>query len=258
MWNILRQGCSSLECSNTSTSFMLKGRTQKVRTVPLFDQTDVAFFLENSALHLPVLDDEMITFIDILTLCNYCILSNVLDPRTYNFPDIQYGEKANATHLSQREKHDYNALSPDHRHYFSYVRGLSINLIHWLHCHFIFKGKERAYDVTSIARQYLHNQVLAILKYKITAEKKRIGGVPNCTAKALCRQISLLFSAEQMTELGTPNVDDLTHMDSLAWEMTLIPSQCSKAVEFNGIVVASTISEPIILIMVIWNVILWP
>src|SRR6266545_557921 len=117
---------------------MLKGRTQKVRTVPLFDQTDVAFFLENSALHLPVLDDEMITFIDILTLCNYCILSNVLDPRTYNFPDIQYGEKANATHLSQREKHDYNALSPDHRHYFSYVRGLSINLIHWLHCHLVF------------------------------------------------------------------------------------------------------------------------
>ncbi len=93
--------------------------------------------------------------------------------------------------------------------------------------------------------------MLAILKYKITAEKERVGGVPNCTAKALRRQISLLFSAGQMTELGTPNVDDLTHMDSLAWEMTLIPSRHSKAVEFNGIVVASTISEPIILIMVI-------
>ncbi len=221
-----------------------------MRTVPLFDQTDVAFFLENSALHLPVLDDEMITFIDILTLCNYCILSNVLDPRTYNFPDIQYGEKANATHLSQREKHDYNALSPDHRHYFSYVRGLSVNLIHWLHCHFIFKGKERAYDVTSIARQYLHNQVRAILKYKITAEKERVGGVPNCTTKALRRQISLLFSAGQMTELEAPNVDDLTDMDSLAWETTLTPSRRSKALKFNGIVVAS-ISVLIILIMMI-------
>ena len=229
---------------------MLKGRTQKVRSAPLFDQTDLAFFLENGALHLPVLDDEMITFIDILTLCNYCILSNVLDPRTYNFPDIQYGEKANATHLSQREKHDYNALSPDHRHYFSYVRGLSVNLIHWLHCHFIFKGKERAYDVTSIARQYLHNQVRAILKYKMTAEKERVGGVPNCTTKALRRQISLLFSAGQMTELGAPNVDDLTDMDSLAWETTLTPSRRSKALKFNGIVVAS-ISVLIILIMMI-------
>ena len=195
------------------------------------------FFLENVALHLPVLNDEMDTFIDILTLCNYCILSNVLDPRTYNFPDIRYGDKANATHLSQRE-------------YFSYVRGLSVNLINWLHCHFVFRGKASTYAVISVARKYLHNQVRAILKYKITAEKERVGGVPNCTTKAFRRQISLLFSDGKMTKLGGLDVNDLTDMDSLAWETSIKPSRRSKALEFDGIVSAS-ISVLIILITVI-------
>ncbi len=114
----------------------------------------------------------MKVFVDLLTLCNYCILSNLLDPRTYNFPGLPYGETASPTHLSQREKHDYNALSPDDRHYFSYVRGLAINLINWVHCHFIFHDTEgSSNDFTTLSRKYLHRQVRAIIAYKAAAEK---------------------------------------------------------------------------------------
>lgn len=205
------------------------------RSITLYrGQLNSHFSLENVALHLPILDDEMVTFVDILTLCNYCILSNVLDPRTYNFPDIAYGQKANLTHLAQRERHDYNALSPDDRHYFSYVRGLAINLIRWLHCHFVFKREKNEYDVTMVARKYLHNQVRAILKYKMTAEKNRIGGVPNCTTAALRRQINLLFADGRLSELGGLSVDDLTDMDSLAWESHLKPERRKKAEYFCG------------------------
>jgi hypothetical protein len=181
----------------------------------------------------------MFVFVDIFTLCNYCILSNVLDPRTYNFPDLVYGQKASPTHLSQREKYDYNALSPDDRHYFSYVRGLAINLISWLNCNFFFTGKKGSYDASTLARKYLHHQVRGILKYKTTSEKERVGGVPNCTTKALRRQISLLFTGEKAELLGGLDVEDLTRADSLAWESKLKPSCRRMAVPFSGIVSAS-------------------
>jgi len=44
-----------------------------------------------------------------------------------------------------------------------------------------------------------------------------------------------------MTELGAPNVDDLMDMDSLTWEMTLISSRRSEAVEFNSIVASISV-----------------
>jgi hypothetical protein len=192
-------------------------------------------FSGNVALHLPVLGDDMNVFVNIFTLCNYCILSNVLDPRIYNFPDIVYGEKASKIHLSQRDKYDYNSLSPDDRHYFSYVRGLAINLIGWLGCHFFFTGKTLSYDASTLARKYLQIQVRTILRYKIAAEKERVGGVPNCTAKALRRQISLLFTGGRTELLGEVDLEDLG-TNSLAWKSTLEPSRRRMAVPFCGII----------------------
>jgi len=187
---------------------------------------------ENYALHLPPLTD-MDTFVDILTLCNYCILSNVLDPRTYNFADLQYGYPASATHLLRRQQHDYNALSPDDCRYFSYVHGLAINLIHWINCHYVFEGNTTE-DPLITARKYFHYQVRVIIHYKMNAEKDDVQGVPNCTESDLRRQISLLL-ADGMTEFAGLSLANLKDAGSLAWETGHTPAKRTKPLDFKGI-----------------------
>jgi len=174
----------------------------------------------------------MDSFIDVFTLCNYCILANVLDPRMYNFANLTYRHTANATHLAQRQEHDYNALSPDDWRYFSYVRGLAINLIDWIKCHYVFEcnGPNNA---TTTARKYLHHQVRAIVRYKMTAEKENVQGVPNCTETDLRHQISLLFT-DGMTEFRGLSLLDLKDADSLSWETGLTPTKRGKPLEFIG------------------------
>jgi hypothetical protein len=178
------------------------------------------------------------TFIDVLTLCNYCILANILDPRTYSFPDQSYGQAATATHKLQRDKHDYNALSPSDRLYFSYVRGLAINLIHWLDSRYGFKSTredDTAYDLGTLARYYLHQQVRAVLRYKIRAEKERVEGVPNCTSKDLRRQIDLLFApGSHELMLGAISLTTLSDADTLAWETSLKPAKYTNPQTFEG------------------------
>jgi hypothetical protein len=178
----------------------------------------------------------MSKFVDVATLCNFCILSNVLDPRTYNFDDIPYGRTANAIHLAQRHQHDYNALSPRDRLYFSYVRGLSINLIHWVKCNYMFKDKEgHPVDFVALSRTYLHQQVRAIIKYKQRAEKETIQGIPNCSSSDLIRQVELLF-AEGMEEFAglSISVADMKDTTSLSWDPEVTPIKRKQPLLFTG------------------------
>jgi len=174
--------------------------------------------LENVASHLPALTHADPVF-DLLTLCNFCILSNVLDPRTYGFPDLTHGQAATETHILQRQQHDYNALSPADRRYYSHVRGLAINLIHWVDCRYAFKDEDnKIHKVSTVAETYLHRQVWAILQYKIRTEKANVQGVANCTSKDLRCQIELLF-ADCTDDLGDISLADLKDKDnSLNWE----------------------------------------
>jgi hypothetical protein len=178
----------------------------------------------------------MNVFMDLLTLCNFCILSNVLDPRTYNFPGLPYGETALPINVLQQQKHDYNALSPDDRHYYSYVRGLAINLINWVHCQYIFEDSEgRLYDFTTLSRQYLHRQVRAIVAYKGQAEKNQIcRGVPNCSEAHVRRQVALLFSPTRMLEFQGLSLEDLTDDESLAWDVDYTPKKRDMSLAFEG------------------------
>ena len=186
----------------------------------------------------------MDTFVGLASLCNYCILSNVLDPQTYNFPDIPYGHPPSATHLDQRIQHDYNALSPTQRLHFSYIRGLAIKLIHWVHCKYLFVDKAGQHqEFIAITRTYLHQQVWAILKYKIRAEKKGIRGVPNCQAADVRRQIELLF-AEGMAEFGGLNITDLTDAKTLCWNPELTPQKRTQALVFKGMQYINHASSP--------------
>jgi len=83
---------------------------------------------------------------------------------------------ATPAHLLQHKQHDYNALSPANRQYFSYIRGLAINMIPWLDCHYAGNEKEDIiHTVAEIPRTLLHQQVQTILIQNYCGERQYLG-----------------------------------------------------------------------------------
>ena len=64
---------------------------------------------------------------DFMTLCNIGILFNVLDSRTYGTEDQAYLD------VLRMDRYNYNTIPEDDRRSFVYARGLSLELINWLH-----------------------------------------------------------------------------------------------------------------------------
>ena len=113
------------------------------------------------------------SLVDVLSLCNYCILANVLDRDTYQFP-LSKGRKPTASELRLRDRYDYNALSPLKRRYFAYVRGLALGLLEWIAWNYdIVSSKEDppvqrnpCEIMLEVISPFLHDQAYAILNYK--------------------------------------------------------------------------------------------
>ena len=144
--------------------------------------------------HLPdVSDIESMT--DVLTLCNYCILSNVLDFCTYGFSN-GYNNPPSPRDHDQREVWDRNALSLVDRKYFIYVCGLAINLIRWLGCNFdatSVQGTSPVMFEKHFCGLYLIDQACAILNYKKKAEEENLATIPWCKFKDIDRQLEFVF-----------------------------------------------------------------
>ncbi len=136
--------------------------------------------------------------IDVLTLCNYCILSNVLDFRTYGFPGVGETDTPSPRDRSQRDLWDRNALSQVDRQYFIYVRGLAINFIRWLSCNYDATSSQAMSPIPSFEKDfcgnYILNQACAILNYKKQAEAERLATIPWCKFKDIERQLQYVLS----------------------------------------------------------------
>jgi hypothetical protein len=132
-------------------------------------------------------------FLNILFLCNYCILSNVLDIRTYSFPKEDTLD--DAVRLRRCILYDYNAFTPSDRIQFMYFRGLALNFIGWLNSHFVISAPSIDLDLLTVeflAGSLLAQQARALLNYKIRAFAHH-QGPPNCTPMDVTRQLNLLF-----------------------------------------------------------------
>lgn len=161
--------------------------------------------VENRAEHLPVLT-KLSSLVDILSLCNYCIMANVLDMLTYSFPDLSYGHMMTAKHKRLRVQYDYNAIGPDKRRYYTYIRGLAMNMINWIACHYDVFHRSLNLDSTmnaepvefvrDFAGRFLLKQAHSLLNYKTAAEEQNLRGLWNCTADDVRSQLNLLFDAK--------------------------------------------------------------
>ena len=152
------------------------------------------YISEHHATHLPDLADSEDLF-NVLALCNFCILSNVLDPRTYSFPD--HLPHDDPMQLRRRIQYDYNALSPSDRKQFTFFRGLARNLIAWIDSRYMgveLSGpKPEEIDVASMASNSFRRQVAAFVYYKVRAIQHGAQGSPGCTLGAIQRQLQLLL-----------------------------------------------------------------
>lgn len=138
--------------------------------------------------------------IDVLTLCNFCILGNALDFRTYGFANVRDTDSPSARDRDQRKSWDRNALSGVEREYFIYIRGLAKNLVRWLSCHYDVIPTQSQAPVSSFERdfcgKYLTDQACAILNYKKLAEKKLLT-IPYFKFNDLECQMDYIFHADE-------------------------------------------------------------
>jgi hypothetical protein len=136
--------------------------------------------------------------IDVITLCNYCILANVLDFRTYGFPGVGEGDSPTPRDRDQRQRWDRNALTMLDRHYITHIRGLSINLIRWLSQNFEVTPAEATspFDFKQeFCGNYIMRQACAILNYKKMAETQQLATIPWCKFKDVEQQLNYVFDA---------------------------------------------------------------
>ncbi len=84
--------------------------------------------------HLPNLKEPE-SVVDFLCLCAIGILSNVLDPRTYQYLDVP-----DSRMWEFHKKHDVNAIPHNEREAYVYTRALSYQLVEWFF---------NAYEVTT-------------------------------------------------------------------------------------------------------------
>ena len=172
--------------------------------------------------------------VDVLTLCNYCILANVLDFRTYSFPDLSFGERASKTQIQQRILYDYNALSPVDRDYYSYVRGLAKNLMVWISTRYRLTEAGNALKEIPFGKfslEYLMDQARAILNYKRQDENT---GLVDCTAKDVERQLNRLFSGWLDEYFDLSDVSDADTLACAPWPVDVQPR--TEPSKFTGIV----------------------
>ena len=175
--------------------------------------------LENNDQHLPDVT-HFPSLVDILSLCNFCILANVLDYNTYQCL-MTKGGKPSADEIRLRTRYDYNALTFVQRRYFTYIRGVALNFIFWLDSNYTLvsnpnKPQEEG-SIVEVWIVYLANQALSLLNYKQMAEKQSVRGIINCKAAEVKRQLELLFCENSWVE-GLDLDEDLTDYDSFAFD----------------------------------------
>jgi len=174
--------------------------------------------LENNAQHLPDLM-HFRSLVDVMALCNFCILANVLDYNTYQFP-LSKGAKPAAHELRLRTRFDYNALTPVQRRHFSYIRGIAINFMFWMDSRFSLTSKENTPEeestIVGVWIIYLSRQVNTLLNYKQKAEEQSVRGIINCKAADVKRQLEYLFYDSDWVE-GFSLGEEMADYDSFAF-----------------------------------------
>lgn len=165
----------------------------------LFDKNPLpmlsAFYLDPDLEHLPDPGD-MISLMDLISLCIIGVTINLLDFRTYTHRAAR--EEMTEWEKEQLTKFDCNGLSSSERQACQYVRGLSLSMLHWIDDHYSVKDADRRI-VDGFAFHCLFAFLDGLKYYMELAEARTdISSAPNCTLESLEDQIESLFPPDSL------------------------------------------------------------
>jgi len=195
--------------------FYVRGADPKSKCFAFFYKCFADVGLENNAQHLPDVT-HFRSLVDIFALCNFCVLANVLDFNTYQFP-LSRGGKPSPHDIRLRTQYDYNALTPVQRRYFTYIRGLALNFIFWMDCNYTLVKPNSQRSIVEIWVVYLTQQAYSLLNYKRRAEEQSVRGIINCKAAEVKRQLEYVL-CENAWVKGIDFDQDLTDYDCFSFE----------------------------------------
>ena len=123
--------------------------------------------------HLPDLS-SIDSLLEVLSLCNILVLSNVLDERTYYGEDVSSDEKS---------------ISLVERYKITYSRGLALYLLDSLDSLYLLQeinqSGNKFISLKAFAASFLAQQSATVLHYKESAEGNGLDGAVYCTLDLL-------------------------------------------------------------------------
>ena len=132
--------------------------------------------------------------IELITLCSFGVLCNVLDFDTYRFPGQRRDENLSAKKREKHVVHDYNAMTLRDRVHCMRTRALALDLVCWL------DWKYEGLDWMELFGRTVGQHCTALYAYKAKAEAQDIEGAPHCTLKAIKTQLAGISHVEGLLQ----------------------------------------------------------
>jgi hypothetical protein len=155
---------------------------------------------------------------DVLVLSFLGIMSNVLDFRTYRYPDRTADEPLTDDEKELMEVYDLNAMNQTERTVCMYVRGMGWKIQAWINRHYTLeKADGEPANLHEFISNYNAHMASVILRYKSQADLHKVQGAPGCTNERLKSQIDKVIIPNSivgdMIRIKLESKDDTLNMD---------------------------------------------
>ncbi|PPR00997.1 hypothetical protein CVT24_000571 [Panaeolus cyanescens] len=146
--------------------------------------------LESVRSHLPDIK-SFSGYLDVLSLCNICIMGNILDFRTYLAPNQDPAEYPSQIQRLALLSFDRNDVPGHERITYCQTRGIARIMLEELNTSYEILDKNKKI-IKDFPFRYLADQMQSLCLYKFRAQGKGLEGAPHCSWKDLRRQCANL------------------------------------------------------------------
>lgn len=178
----------------------------------------------NSKSHIPDIAQEK-CFIDLLVVCSFGVLINVLCHRTYTAPGLDCSSPMNDMEVRLWNQYDVNGLDEDDRKLLCLARGRSIELISWLSMTYATGIPDK--PVRTLFFIILVDICKMLCDYKWRADKMKIDCPPDFTIQRLKTQIHAALALVVRKIPVPPATLEQLNWDPRRWKLPMDPRTSS-------------------------------
>ena len=167
--------------------------------------------------HVPDLK-SIDSLMDVLALSFLGIMSNVLDFRTYRYPEWAADEPLTDKENELMKTYDLNAMNQTERTLCMYVRAMGWGIQGWVRRHYTLENADgEPGNLDRFITIYIAHMISAILQYKSQADLQQVKGAPGCTYERLKSQIDKVIIPNSVlgheVEIKLRSKDDTLNME---------------------------------------------